>query len=334
MKSRVRQNHLTISDYTIPRIRKRLVFADSSLRHPTRKLSPLGQASMKIYKEACAKLLDLETNEQAMDAEELEALKSERIAELRTYERELEYMPCMHLLNSGIEQTLQDKILELKQIEFHARYGEFFAEACRLLKHFADSKKVPGHAALQRKFWTDIWETIKGERPFWLDATTGKGGYETVKKCATHMALRSACISIGFDFKDTLEIVEHYSTRNELLHSNLKINIQSGRWDDLKSILSNDFRTIPLTYPIDGGPTAGLMMKLISSIIDMWFDRDSEEPDNKHGWSPSKLLKDYRKELKGKTAGEIETLRKKMGNEVVERLRQSQRAEQRGGNTE
>jgi hypothetical protein len=35
---------------------------------------------MKIYKEACAKLLDLETNEQAMKTEELDTAKSEWIA--------------------------------------------------------------------------------------------------------------------------------------------------------------------------------------------------------------------------------------------------------------
>ena len=71
------------------------------------------------------------------------------------------------------------------------------------------------------------------------------------------------------------------------------------------------------------------MIKLITSIIDMWFDRDPEKPDNEHGWSPSKLLKNYRKELKRKTAGEVETLRKKMGSDVVECRRQAQEAEQR-----
>jgi hypothetical protein len=140
------------------------------------------------------------------------------------------------------------------------------------------------------------------------------------------MALYSACVSIGFGFTDTLKIVEQYATRNELLHTNLKISIQNGEWDIVKHILSDDIRNIPLTHPVDSTPSARLLLKLLSPV-DKWFNRDPGRPDSTHEWVASQSLRDYSTQLQGKTAEEKEKLRKKMANEVLKLLRQKQKDE-------
>src|SRR4051812_28203910 len=48
------------SGYDEKHLREGLKYADSTLRNTLRKLSPIGTRALALYKEACARLLDLE----------------------------------------------------------------------------------------------------------------------------------------------------------------------------------------------------------------------------------------------------------------------------------
>ena len=66
------------SDYKRKNLKERLIYADRALRNPERKLSPIGIRALKLYKDACIRLLDLEEGEVYEGGEEeLEATKDE-----------------------------------------------------------------------------------------------------------------------------------------------------------------------------------------------------------------------------------------------------------------
>jgi hypothetical protein len=68
------------SDYisNTEHLKQALKYADCTLRNQGRKLSPIGQHALTLYKDACARSLDLEEGEVFEDRpEELEVVKGE-----------------------------------------------------------------------------------------------------------------------------------------------------------------------------------------------------------------------------------------------------------------
>lgn len=106
-----------LDDYTDERVRIALKYADSTLRNVTRKLSPLGERAVLLYKEACVKYLELDIEEgEILDHEEVETMRQTWIATIRTYEESAAFYGFMHSLGSSSAQELQDKVLQLKRI--------------------------------------------------------------------------------------------------------------------------------------------------------------------------------------------------------------------------
>lgn len=125
---------------------------------------------------------------------------------------------------------------------------------------------------------------------------------------------------------DMILVIHHYAVRNELLHSNLIPMIKNGRYDDLKRRLYSDFCGVPLIISVGEKVQLGLMLNLIETMIQLWFDRDSEDFDNIQMWTPSAELKEFHRELKGsRSEGE---LNKEMSNAIMtsfrRRLRESE----------
>lgn len=125
---------------------------------------------------------------------------------------------------------------------------------------------------------------------------------------------------------DMILVIHHYAVRNELLHSNLIPMIKNGRYDDLKRRPYSDFCDVPLIISVGEKVQLGLMLNLIETMIQLWFDRDSEDFDNIQMWTPSAELKEFHRELKGsRCEGE---LNKEMSNAIMtsfrRRLRESE----------
>ena len=125
-------------DYDIPRVRNGLLYAESVLQNTERKLSPLGQQWIAIYKEACASYLDSEMH--GIEDE----MRIKYLSQIRGFDESLQYHACMATLKSDSAQELQDKILAMHQMQFYARYGDYFAEICKHVKLSAEKEYVEG----------------------------------------------------------------------------------------------------------------------------------------------------------------------------------------------
>ena len=226
------------------------------------------------------------------------------------------FTACLKVTRSPDAQILQDELLKLQRTAFYARYGDLFAVACRQLKHEAEAKKVESWQSLHYKYWTEIDQKIQKEEAAFQKVLKGENLHD---QCVTHKAISQACDRVGFNMDDMILVIHHYAVRSELLHSNLIPMIKNGRYDDLKRRLYSDFCDVPLIISVGENVQLGLMLKLIETMIQIWFDRDSEDFDNIQMWTPSAKLKEFHRELKGsRSEGE---LNKEMSDAIMTSFR-------------
>lgn len=62
-------------------------------------------------------------------------------------------------------------------------------------------------------------------------------------------------------------------------------------------------------------------MKLLETMINLWFDRDEDEPDNMQMWIPSEQLKKYYKELRGPDARSEAEINQEISDAIVQSIR-------------
>ena len=102
--------------FTMKDIQDRLAYADQALRDPKRKLSPIGIRALRLYDEACFRLLDLEEGEIYEDGEQgLDATKHEWKSKIRTYDQDMQYTACLVMTRSEDAQELQEQLVMLRK---------------------------------------------------------------------------------------------------------------------------------------------------------------------------------------------------------------------------
>ncbi|KAF8419768.1 hypothetical protein EV426DRAFT_700947 [Tirmania nivea] len=311
-KRQLRLHHLGLiplknaSEYTEDRVRQGLAFADSILRNKIQKLSPLGQIALGLYKDSCARYLDIEDGE-ALDETEVAQLRAEWIATIRAHENSFMLMACLRLTNTQDAQQLQDELVDMMRTRFYARYGDYFAQVSTQLKSYAEANTVPGWQAVAKSYWTDIATRLRDEAKDY--AKSLKGEVVECEQIPTHTAIRHACRAIGFDLPNTISIINHYATRNELVHTNLLQFIKEGSFKDLSTLLYRDLRDLPLILSLTDREDYALMYSLIEIIIDTWYVRPETQPDRDNDGLCS----------------EVEKVNKEMRTEIMTKLRKYKR---------
>lgn len=312
-------------EYTQEVLIQRLNYAHCALNNPRRILSPLGVHAVKLYKEACARLLDLEDGE-VLDNKELEEARAEWISTLRTYEESIQYRGYLKLTHSDDAVMLQQQLVSLQRTSFYARYGDYFADVCSRLKREAAAHQVAGWQHLQKSYWTEIYNKLTEERTAFQRVRAGEMAHEG---CPTHIAISQACDRVGFDMDPMLSAIEHYAVRNELVHANLLALIKDGRYHKLAKTLHDDFCDLPRLISSDVAFPSKLLLTLLQSLIDLWFDLDEDDYENYEGWSPKPNVKALRRELR---EGQEALLTKKVSGaitkEVQKRLRDAEKVKE------
>jgi hypothetical protein len=149
------------SRYYKDRIKQGLIFAESTLKDPIRKLSPLGQRAFMHYKDACARWIDLDNHQNSYDEKECKAAKAEWVTTIRYIEDSWQHHSAMELSKTKNAQELQDEILSLMKTSFYAKYGDYFAQVCNDLKTTAREQNVKGWKSLHGKYWSNMWIQIE-----------------------------------------------------------------------------------------------------------------------------------------------------------------------------
>lgn len=272
-----------LSRYTTQRLKEGLRFADCRLRNKERKVTPLTEHCLGLYKLALKNLL-----------EEEYADEEQRIAQLRMvnlYERDIYTRAFLRHSSDKQEQEFVEKLQQLRSYEFSARYGDYSAEICQRLKRETSLKKLEYYEQLQgwNRYWTDINADINREESKWRRYQVRD---ETVKPqdVKTTLAVKNGCDAIPFNFESTLKTIAMYADRNSLVHQSIPRIVENGDWPKLRELLSKDLREIPLIVPRHLQTNIPVIQETIQAVIDTYFVRDAEYPDDESYWIPKKAV--------------------------------------------
>ncbi|KAK2753562.1 hypothetical protein FQN54_007339 [Arachnomyces sp. PD_36] len=308
-----------ISEYDENALKIRLKYAHLTLNNPQRKLCPLGMHAMKLYKEACAHLLDLEDGETFESEEELHQAKVEWISAIRTYEQTAQYSAFLEITGTSDAEEMKEQLLALRRTSLYARYGDYFADVCTRLKREAEVHKLFKWQSLQKKYWTEIYKELNTEEPAYKEPLYGEGHHT---ECPTHMDVASACRRVGFGITDMLPIIKHYAIRNELLHANLLTLVKESNFAGLAKVLHDDYCDVPRLYPPESKSSSKLMLTLLQTMIDNWFEYDEDDFETYTGWVPSKELRALKNELK---TADTELVNKRVKEETTKMVQKGLR---------
>ncbi|KAI9767956.1 MAG: hypothetical protein M1840_005268 [Geoglossum simile] len=280
------------SDYTPNRIRVGLSWVDQRLRCTTRKPSPLTAKALLLYKDTCTDALN------TTDEEELFSL----VATTRTFE---ESIAAQYWLRGGLNtatQSIQDRILAFKKLEFNARYGDYIGRLCSDLRIRTEKLKTEGYQLLSgEQQWTEISDTIEmEERAIW----GYKGPPTAIDRPSTKTtdAVHLGCTDLGLNPKLTLWAIRQYAERNDMMHASLDNHIKARGYAVVASRLAQDLAELPKVVPPEEDEMETNMRTIIEALIQEWFDT-SDEPDNPAAWLATKELRDYSKLMRDKAEG-------------------------------
>lgn len=290
-------------EYTKEKLQEGLLYADSVLRNKDRKLSPIGIRAMMIYKDACAGLLDMQddtddgvNDNNRSDQERKRHIRNSFLATIRGFEGYLTYTMCLRLTDSKDAEELMQELLKLQRTTFYARYGDIFGEICKTLRQKAEVHKVLGWQSLSKRYWTEISDNLKTEKPWYKRVLRGENVHE---HCPLHQAIAETCHRLGFDTSDMLAAIYHYGLRNELLHGDLLPLIREGSYASLATMLSKDICQVPAIVESGDVLCENLFTGVIEAMIKIWFIRDkSLNWDNPESWLPTKELHNRTRELR------------------------------------
>ncbi|PGH01866.1 hypothetical protein AJ79_07803 [Helicocarpus griseus UAMH5409] len=265
-----------VETYTIHDIKDRLEYSDCVLRNSQRRLSPVGTQALHIYKEVCAKLLDLEEEEG-----ELEAAKEIWRATLRACDESIYCTPCLRVVRSSNAQILQDRLISLQETAFYARYSAIFAGLS------LQSKTETG--LTHEQYWAEINSKLRLEEDAYRRVLNGELAHH---ECPTYLAICHACDRTGFSHESTIRLIHLYGKLSKHAHINVIPLIKFGKFDDLKRSLYHDFAIIPLlTYDEDWK-----LIRLLNGLpdVDLYEDpkRSLQATPGRRRFSSAKAVSD------------------------------------------
>jgi hypothetical protein len=317
-----------LSDYTAERVRESLRYADATLRHPERKISPAGGIALELYKDTCVGLLDMLDVEEGeifeTTAEERKSVEDSHRAFIQEAEKGILITACMQVTKTNSEQELQDELLSLQRTAFYGRYGDYFAGICLDLKVAGEKGKLPGWQALSKAYWSNIARRVGIERPIYEKHLKGETGLH--EKMPTTHAILVACYALGLHPDDTLEIVKQYGIRNDLLHANLLPMIKKGLFADLARRLCLDRTDLLLLTPASDKADRKILEGLLDSIINMWFKKSDLDAANHQMWTATSQLKSKYMKLNASSPIENEAIiNQEISKEITKAFKQNLR---------
>ncbi|OJD21834.1 hypothetical protein ACJ73_06821 [Blastomyces percursus] len=278
-----------VQNYTIESLRDRLIYVDGFLRNSQRKPSPIGTRALQIYKDTCARLLDLEQEDGELTDGELTVVKDIWRATLRKYDQSLHNTPCLQVACSSDAQTLQDRLIKLQKVTFYARYADLFTEL--------SIRPEPGIGAAEQSYWAEIWSKLQLED----DASYRRvfSGVQWHQENPMHLDIYRAWDRIGLSRNNVIRTIHGFATCKDLKHMNILPMVKTGKFDDIKKHLCHDSSIIPLLIHGDDWKLIRLLSLVIQSLTDLWFDRGKINPENYQMWTYTKALRSLYRQLQG-----------------------------------
>lgn len=296
----------TVQDMNHERCKAAISYADERLRS-SRKVTPLTERALQLYKDTAKELLETKPDD--------EETRMALTANLRAFEAEFQVNAALKAVRADDLQTLQERLVAFKRLEFHARYGDYLAMFCDGLKQrsrVAETLNFEQFGGWNR-YWTDIQRDLTIEP--WDTYVTESAATHDPSTVKTHLAVAHACQLIGLSFEDTLNVIALYADRNSLVHISIEARIRRGEFADLASSLSRDVKQLEAIMPPHLRHLKHLYRTLIVTIIEENFEvLDMEQPQT---WQAKAALRENWINER-KKAEDIEAARAKRRADIAE----------------
>jgi hypothetical protein len=256
------------SEYDEDRLLEGLEYADRTLRNPITKLPPASEHDFLIYQDCCINLLTLNEFDQSTPekTELLEKSKKEWFETIMSFEGDMMDDSGLNPAQNWEQQTLQTQTIELQRWILNSRY-----------------KGSPEHwSNIDGEYWEDIYGEVSRALGFAEDADE-----DVTDIHQTMTDLSNTCRRIGLRLRELIENVEEYHDRTANKYNLLRRLRDEEKYDMLAWKLYEDYRSVPLITSLGDEDLMSLLQRNIQAVIDFWFERDPQDPDDWEKWTPT-----------------------------------------------
>lgn len=271
--------------YTRERLQRSLVFAERCLKR--RDISPRSELFMQLYKEELKDALKAETIEQ----------REKHAMMVMAEERLIQDQGFLRPLKSAHRAELEDHLLQLRELQYLNRYGDYMKIIpTRLRLHASKHKPENWQLISGNNYWSRIAVTLGAEEDARKEAVRVGAPLNKVK-LPTTAAVYTACADLGISEELALWSILEYGTRNREVHRGLDDLKRAGEFPLLASILCADRDELSSTFSlIKSGTDITHLRAIIQSEIDKWFEDTSDNPNHPAAWVPSIALRQFHKD--------------------------------------
>ncbi|MCJ1470842.1 hypothetical protein MMC07_009489, partial [Pseudocyphellaria aurata] len=269
--------------YTKERMQQSLAYCKKFLSR--RDISPRAETFMTIFKEEIKK---------AMIAEK----ESERIAgagSIRAFEMVIQRNDFLSAEVFKKTQEMHENLLELRELQYHARYGDYVRILPSKVRLHASENKTSSWEFLCSRFqWNEISTRLLRHRKF-METRRPIETAQDVADYNTQAAVDNACSELGIDSDLAVWSIIEYGARNRTFHSDIQSLIAEGAWRQLALIYSSDLEDIDCVFfELRTETDKRALKSIIRGEINRYFDT-SEDPGDINVWVPSPaVLKEYK----------------------------------------
>ena len=261
----------SVAEYTPQRLIERADYADARLTSTTRVPTPNTAKLLTLYKDACMDLhLELE------DKEISQAEQAERAEEIRGYDQN--FSDHEWLCENPASAIVQN-VLKLRKYTYWARYGDYAGHMASQLRKKAGSAKTAFSETISGQFlWTDISQEIKNEAPYY-----NENCFREIQTVATTFAVYDACVHIGINSDNMINLIHMYADRNKAFQRGLKEMLEGRKYFDIAKSIFDDLNELPSIMPPELSDDESAMRALLEQLRDEWFDISSD-PNEPQTW--------------------------------------------------
>ncbi|KAA6409935.1 MAG: hypothetical protein FRX48_06548 [Lasallia pustulata] len=271
--------------YTRERLQQSLVYAERCLKR--RDISPRSELFMQLYKEELKDALKAETMEQR-DNHAMMVMAEERLIQDKGFLRPLK---------SAHRAELEDQLLQLRELQYLKRYGDYMKIVpTRLRLHASKHKSENWQLFSGNNYWSRIAVTLGAEEDARKEAVRIGAALDKVK-LPTTATVCMACADLGISEELALWSIQEYGTRNREVHRDLNDLKRAGDFPLLASILCADRNELSSTFSLIKSETDITHLRaIIQSEIDEWFEDTNDNPNYPAAWAPSIALRQFHKD--------------------------------------
>ena len=271
--------------YTRERLQQSLVYAERCLKR--RDISPRSELFMQLYKEELKDALRAKTMEQR-ENHAMMVMAEERLIQDKRFLRPLK---------SAHRAELEDQLLQLRELQYLTRYGDYMKIIPTRLRLYASKHKSENWQLISgNNYWSEIAVDIVAEEEARKEAVRVGAPLDKVKSPTT-AAVYMACADLGISKELAIWSIQEYGTRNREVHRDLKDLKRAGEFPLLASILSADRNELSSTFSLIKSETDITHLRaIIQSEIDTCFEDTSDNPNHPAAWVPSIALRRFHKD--------------------------------------